>query len=106
MGAVFLLPVVHAGDLPSLLADLARRGVAILGTDPHAGRTIDASDLTRNLCLVFGSEEAGLSEGVRAVLTERLSIPMPPGVDSLNVSSAAAVALYEVRRQRFRSGRP
>jgi tRNA G18 (ribose-2'-O)-methylase SpoU len=100
MGAVFLLPVVHATDLPSVLAELAGRGVAILGTDPHADRPIDLQDLTRDLCLVFGSEEAGISPEVRASLTERVAIPMPPGVDSLNVSSASAVALYEVRRQR------
>jgi tRNA G18 (ribose-2'-O)-methylase SpoU len=49
---------------------------------------------------VFGSEGHGISAPILDVCAEHVAVPMPPHVDSLNVSSAAAVFLYEVARQR------
>ena len=100
MGAAFLLPVLDTDDLPSLLTGLRGGGVEILGTDPHAGLALTACDLRRDVCLVLGAEDAGISPDVGGVLTARAGLPMPSGMDSLNVSSAAAVVFYEVWRQR------
>lgn len=100
MGAVFRLPVLHPADLAATCAGLRARGIAVLGTDPHAATALTGYDLGADLCIVFGEEDAGLSPAVREQLTVRVGVRMAPGVDSLNVGSAAAVVLYEVRRQR------
>ena len=56
--------------------------------------------ITGDCCIVFGSEGNGLSPQVLAACDEAVAIPMSGGVDSLNVSPAAAVFLYEAARQR------
>lgn len=100
MGAVFQLPILHPADLAAPCAALRARGVSVLGTDPHAATALTRCDLGTDLCIVFGEEDAGISPAVCEQLTLRAGVPMKPGVDSLNVASAAAVVLYEVRRQR------
>jgi TrmH family RNA methyltransferase len=57
-------------------------------------------DLKRDVCVVFGAEGEGIRPEVLAICDEAVAIPMPAGVDSLNVGSASAVFLYEVERQR------
>ena len=68
--------------------------------DPGSGREHDACDLTGPLALVFGSVARGLGSGWLAWAAERVRIPMAPRVESLSVTAAAAVLLYEARRQR------
>jgi tRNA G18 (ribose-2'-O)-methylase SpoU len=61
------------------------------------------TNLTDDCCLVFGSEGHGISNEVLASCDQAVAIPMAAGVDSLNVSAAAAVFLYEASRQRQRT---
>lgn len=104
MGTVFNLPVVHCENLVEALHTLsAHHHCSIVGAHPsateHSIRQVDFSD---DCCIVFGSEGAGLSAGVRTACTALAAIPMARNVDSLNVASASAVVLYEVIRQRMR----
>lgn len=101
MGAVFRLPVVESAGLPESLRELRAAGVRCVAAHPHAGdRTVSRTDFNRDCCVVLGSEGNGLSPEVLAACDEAVAIPMAAEVDSLNVSNAAAVFLYEARRQR------
>jgi tRNA G18 (ribose-2'-O)-methylase SpoU len=101
MGAIFKLPVVETSNLVQTLGQLRARGLRLIAAHPHTDRrTIHDIDLTRDCCIVLGSEGVGLSPQVLALCDEAVAIPMSNEVDSLNVASAAAVFLYEARRQR------
>lgn len=102
MGAVFRISIVRTGNLVQTLKELRQRySVSIVGAHPHAGSIVaSAFDFRRDCCLVFGSEGEGLSSHTLATCDATAVIPMVEGVDSLNVASASAALLYEVRRQR------
>ena len=101
MGMVFQLPVLESTDLVATLGRLSEQGVMCVAAHPHAaGRALEQAPLTADGCVVLGSEGLGLSPAVLAACSVAAAIPMPSGVDSLNVASAAAVFLYEVQRQR------
>ncbi|HTI98444.1 MAG TPA: RNA methyltransferase [Dongiaceae bacterium] len=121
MGAIFQLPVVELGrehrqlaepgrpprrDVPrstlaQTLQELRRHGIQSIAAHPSAtGKTLSQADFTGDCCVVFGSEGQGISAAVLAACDEAVAVPMANGVDSLNVSAAAAVFLYEARRQR------
>jgi tRNA G18 (ribose-2'-O)-methylase SpoU len=101
MGTVFQLPIVESPDLLRCLSTLRERGIRLVAAHPHVEkRTLSDADFTRDCCIIFGSEGHGISESVLALCDDAVAIPMPPAVDSLNVGSAAAVFLYEARRQR------
>jgi tRNA G18 (ribose-2'-O)-methylase SpoU len=106
MGTVFELPIVESPDLVRCLNTLRERGVRCIAAHPHVEkRTLSEADFTRDCCIIFGSEGHGISENVLALCDDAVAIPMPPTVDSLNVGSAAAVFLYEARRQRAHSSK-
>ena len=122
MGAVFKLPVLelsHRRDefhesqtqnplgtrpsetLAQTLRELRARGVRCIAAHPHTDKKVlSQADFTGDCCVVFGSEGHGISQEVLAACDEAVAIPMANDVDSLNVSAAAAVFLYEVNRQR------
>ncbi len=101
MGAVFQIPVIHAGDLAASLRDLAgRHQTTVLATLPHGRSSIHEADLSGNVCLVLGNEGDGVSQKILDVCTGNIAIPMTGGIDSLNVASASAVLLYDIFRQR------
>jgi tRNA G18 (ribose-2'-O)-methylase SpoU len=101
MGTVFQLPVVETRSLVQTLGELRGRGIRCIAAHPHVqGRTLFETELKGDCCLVFGSEGYGISKQVLEACDEAVAVPMPPTVDSLNVGSAAAVFLYEARRQR------
>jgi tRNA G18 (ribose-2'-O)-methylase SpoU len=103
MGAIFDLPVVDSPNLVQSLQALRRRGIRCLAAHPSArAKTLARADLTGDCCLIFGNEGYGISPEVLAACDEAAAIPMPPHVDSLNVSADAAVFLYEATRQRGR----
>lgn len=101
MGAVFQLPIVESENLVSDLRVLKAAGVFCLAAHPHAKqRELPTLDLTRDLCIVLGSEGHGISPAVLQECDEAAGIPMAHQVDSLNVSCASAAFLYEAARQR------
>jgi tRNA G18 (ribose-2'-O)-methylase SpoU len=102
MGTVFTLEVVHSPNLLKTLQLLKEQySTSIIAADPHTNTTLDTLNLTGNVCIVFGSEDAGVSPSIMDIATHAAAIPMSAGVDSLNVGSASAVMLYElVRKQK------
>lgn len=98
-GALLALPLVREVSLEEALGALRARGVALLGADA-AGAPADSIDLVRPLALVLGNESGGLPGPVRDRIDELVSVPMPGGVESLNVGIAGAILLFEAVRQR------
>jgi tRNA G18 (ribose-2'-O)-methylase SpoU len=97
MGAVFALPWTRVAEWPMQLADLTADGWEILALTPQPDATplpLVAADQPDRLALLLGSEGPGLSPAALNAVTCRVRIPMAPGVDSLNVAAAAAVACY------------
>jgi 23S rRNA (guanosine2251-2'-O)-methyltransferase len=100
-GAAEFIPVAAVTNLSRALSALKERGVWVVGTDGGAEQTIYAADLDRPLALVMGAEGAGMRRLTRELCDFVVRIPMSGQVQSLNVSVAAGVALFEARRQRL-----
>jgi len=101
MGTVFRIPVYHAVDLARTIEELrADHSITVIGADPRGSCLLDEADFSGDTALAFGNEGDGLRASVADRCSRLVQIPMRDGVDSLNVSSASAVFLYESRRQR------
>lgn len=101
MGGILHLPAVPLTNLAQTLRDLRSAGVHCVAAHPRPdSRTAMDVDLTRDTCLVFGSEGHGISDAALAACDECAAIPQTDVVDSLNVANAGAALLYEVWRQR------
>ena len=99
-GAASEIPLFSVTNLARVLDDLNEREIRIIGMDGAAEHSIFETDLTGPLALVMGSEESGMRRLTREKCTDITKIPMASGVESLNVSVAAGIALYEAVRQR------
>jgi len=95
VGAHFRLPVVEA-TVADLRSFLAGRHVTLWGTDA-GGTPLEAVSPPARLALAVGNEGAGLSEELRALCSDVVSLSMAPGVESLNVAVAAGITLYALR---------
>jgi tRNA G18 (ribose-2'-O)-methylase SpoU len=103
MGTIFKLPVVESPKLVNTLDQLRAQGIRMIAADGNAKqRSLAHCDLTKDCCVLLGSEGYGLSSEALQVCDETVAIPMANEVDSLNVGNAAAVFLYEANRQRGR----
>lgn len=103
-GAVEHLPMALVPGVPSALQDLDRLGVLTVGLDERGSTSIYDLDVgDRPVALVLGSESTGLSSLARRRCEVLCRIPVSGGIPSLNVSAAAAVACFEVSRQRARA---
>ncbi len=104
-GALEYLTVFRVTNLADTLARLKEAGLTLMGTDAQAPQSLYDSDLTGPLVLVIGSEDKGLRPRVRKQCHLILSIPLnAPEIGSLNAATAGAVALFEIRRQRWKKG--
>jgi 23S rRNA (guanosine2251-2'-O)-methyltransferase len=99
-GAAETVPLVQVVNLARTLRELKERGVWLVGTSDDAPRTLYDLDLTGPTALVLGSEGEGMRRLTREACDELVSIPMAGAVESLNVSVATGVALFEAVRQR------
>lgn len=99
-GAVEHLPVAVVPNLARYLAEIKRGDLWSYAAAADAPQTMWQADLSGGIALVFGAEGKGVRPLVRRTCDSAVSIPLAPGVESLNVSVAAAVLLYEARRQR------
>jgi 23S rRNA (guanosine2251-2'-O)-methyltransferase len=101
-GAIEWLPCARVPNLPRALNELKLKGFWSFGSDPEASTELfDLPDraLEGKRIVVFGAEGRGLRRGVDQVLDYRVKIPLSGRVASLNVSSAAAVFLFELTRR-------
>jgi 23S rRNA (guanosine2251-2'-O)-methyltransferase len=93
-GALEHVPVIEVQNLARTLSELAERGFSVVGLDSDAADALGDLRLAAPLCLVLGAEGKGLRPVTRAACSAIAHLPMPGAIRSLNVSNAAAVALY------------
>ena len=99
-GAADRIPVVQVTNLSRCLRDLQQMGVWIYGLAGEATASLYATDLRGNVALALGGEAAGLRRLTREHCDGLVKIPMPGDIESLNVSVAAGITLFEAVRQR------
>ena len=102
MGAALAIPFARMDTWPDSLHQLGEEGVAVVGLTPSAAAPPIAEIAARltgeRIAIVLGHEGDGLTPGALEACGHLARIPMAPGVDSLNVATAAAVTLYELSR--------
>jgi 23S rRNA (guanosine2251-2'-O)-methyltransferase len=99
-GAAETVPYFMVTNLARTLGELKERSIWCIGTSDDAPRTVYQADLKIPVALVLGAEGAGMRQLTRKTCDELVSIPMRGAVESLNVSVASGVCLYEALRQR------
>jgi len=99
-GAAETVPLVAVVNLARTLRQLKERGIWLVGTDDTAEKALYEADLAGPVALVMGSEGEGLRRLTRECCDVLVSIPMAGAVESLNVSVATGVVLFEAVRQR------
>lgn len=100
-GAADTMPYFMVTNLSRTLNELKERSIWCVGTSDDAPRTLYQTDLKRPLALVLGAEGEGMRQLTRKTCDELIGIPMAGAVESLNVSVASGVCLYEAMRQRL-----
>ena len=93
-GALEHVPVIAVPNLARALAELKERGFLTVGLDSEGETDLAAATLRLPLALVLGAEGKGLRQLTRATCDIRARLALPGAIKSLNVSNAAAVALY------------
>jgi 23S rRNA (guanosine2251-2'-O)-methyltransferase len=99
-GAAETMPYFMVTNLARTLGELKERSIWILGTAEDAPKTVYDVDLKGPVALVLGAEGPGMRQLTRKTCDELVSIPMQGAVESLNVSVASGICLYEALRQR------
>ena len=99
-GAAETMPYFMVTNLARTLGELKERNIWCIGTSDDAEKTIYDADLKGPVALVLGAEGEGMRQLTRKTCDDLVSIPMHGAVESLNVSVASGVCLYEALRQR------
>jgi len=99
-GAAETMPYFMVTNLARTLNELKERNIWVIGTSDDAPKTLYQVDLRGPVALVLGAEGAGMRQLTRKTCDELVSLPMRGAVESLNVSVASGVCLYEALRQR------
>jgi 23S rRNA (guanosine2251-2'-O)-methyltransferase len=99
-GAVESVPLLRVVNLARALWALKDAGFWCVGLDPMAERTLAEASLEGRVALILGAEGRGMRRLTRDTCDELLRVPIIPGTDSLNLSNAAAIALYELKRRK------
>lgn len=99
-GAAETVPYFMVTNLARTLGELKERSIWCIGTSEDAPKTIHQVDLRGPVALVLGAEGPGMRQLTRKTCDELVSIPMRGAVESLNVSVASGICLYEALRQR------
>jgi TrmH family RNA methyltransferase len=99
-GAIFRLPVLAGLAVNELVHRLRAAQVRIVAADRHSPSPLHEADLRGALAILVGREASGLPPEIFREASRLLSIPIRPGMDSVNVATAAGVFLYEAARQR------
>jgi 23S rRNA (guanosine2251-2'-O)-methyltransferase len=100
-GALNYLPVCRVKDLKKTFQQLKENGIQIVACTEKSDKSIYVLDLKVPTALLLGSEEDGISEPLLREADAVVKIPMKGNINSLNVSVAAGVAIYEVLRQKL-----
>jgi len=99
-GAINQINIFQVTNLTRTIKELQKNGIWVLGLDGLSNNSLYKANLCEPIALVMGSEGKGLRRLVKTSCDELVSIPMMGNVESLNVSVATGIALFESRRQR------
>jgi 23S rRNA (guanosine2251-2'-O)-methyltransferase len=99
-GAAETVPYLMVTNLARTLGEMKERDIRIVGASDDAERTLYDANLSGPVALVLGAEGPGMRQLTRKTCDELVRIPMQGAVESLNVSVAAGICLYEAMRQR------
>lgn len=103
MGSLFRMPIRQA-DLSRAIPDLRRQGFTVVGTHPRTKTLHFQLAYPSRTAFLLGNEGRGVDSALERLVDGMVCIPMPGGVESLNVSVTAAVLLYERLRQSWEDG--
>ena len=99
-GGAFKVPISKVQHLKDVVYFLKALEIRTLAITEKAKETVYKKDLSGPMAIVFGSEDTGISKGLLKIVDDQAKIPMHLEIDSLNVSVACGVVLYEIVRQR------
>ena len=100
-GALTTIPVCRVGSVRNTLKALQAEGFQVVAATEKSRKLLYDADFRRPTVIVMGAEDTGISKEVLKLCDEQLAIPLIGHIESLNVSAAAAVMLFEVVRQRI-----
>ena len=93
-GALDFLPMIEVNNLGEAIKTIKKQAVWCVGLDSEANHALGETNLNQNIALVLGAEGKGLRQKTRQLCDQMLRLDMPGPIKSLNVSNAAAVAMY------------
>lgn len=99
-GACETVPMIHITNLASCIKELKKEGYWIIGLDGHTDLTLKESIFSEKIAIIMGSEDKGLRKLTKENCDYIAKIPISSSLESLNVSNAAAIALYEFAKYR------
>jgi 23S rRNA (guanosine2251-2'-O)-methyltransferase len=99
-GALEKIPVCRVGSLMKAVDELHMNGIKVLAAEMIASKKVYEADMKEPVAIIMGSEEKGIYPALMKLCDEKFSIPMPGNFESLNVSVATGMILYEVMKQR------
>jgi 23S rRNA (guanosine2251-2'-O)-methyltransferase len=102
-GALESLPVCRVSSLMKTVDDLHLNGIRVFASDMKADTNVYAANFREPCAIVMGSEEKGIYPALLKICDEKIKIPMKGDFESLNVSVATGVILYEAMKQRINS---
>jgi 23S rRNA (guanosine2251-2'-O)-methyltransferase len=102
VGAAEYTPVIEVGNLNKTIAFIQKQGFWIVGLDGYAEQELSEIDMSGKIAIIMGNEGKGLRDLVKKNCDFTAKLPMSGQVESLNVSVATGVALYEASKQRVK----
>ena len=100
-GALYYMPICKVNNLKKVIREMKfQRGFQIIAASEKADKYYTAADLTVPMALIMGSEDKGIDEELLNLSTDKIKIPQRGKIESLNVSAAASVIMFEAVRQR------
>ncbi len=99
-GATEVIPLISVSNLPKVTKFLIQNNVNVFTCSGESKKNFYEANFKQSLALVFGSENDGVSKTLEELALEKIKIPMDAKLESLNVSNASSVILFEVFRQR------
>lgn len=100
-GALNVIPVCRVGSIRNTVKSLQAQGFQAVAATEKSRKLLYDADLRKPTVIIMGAEDKGISKEVLKLCDEQLAIPLIGHIESLNVSAAAAVMLFEVVRQRI-----
>jgi len=99
-GAINSLKIFQVTNLSRTIIEIQKRGIWVIGLDGNAKSTIYDVNLTDATAIVMGTEGKGIRRLIKETCDQIVTIPMSGNIESLNVSVATGIALFESKRQR------